>query len=208
MTRAERAVFIVDDDPGVRDSLKFLVEGEGHTVECFDCAPAFLDRARMPMAGCLVADLRLPGMSGLEMHEKLKAMDVSLPTIMISGHGDVPVAVRALQAGIIDFLEKPFSDRALLDRVAAAVEDDARRREEDRGREALLTRYGKLSPRERQVMTGVVKGRLNKQIAADLGLSHKTIEVHRSHVMDKMRASSLAELVRMAMEIDLDDEQA
>ena len=130
---SETTVFIVDDDPAVRDSLKFLVESGGYEVECFDTARVFLDRARQPIHGCLVADLRLPGMSGLEMHERLRQRGVVLPTIMISGHGDVPVAVRAMKAGVIDFLQKPFADQVLFDLIGQALRDGEQRREAERG---------------------------------------------------------------------------
>lgn len=192
-------VFIVDDDAGVRESLKFMVESVGHQVEVFENARTMIDRCREPVAGCLVADLRLPGMSGLDMFDQLLEMGVDLPTIIITGHGDVTAAVRALKAGAIDFVEKPFSDQALLDRVDAALSIDADHRATAESLASIQERFGQLTPRERQVMASVVEGKLNKQIANDLGLSHKTIEVHRAHVMDKMAASSLAELVRMAV---------
>lgn len=193
------AVFIVDDDPGVRDSLQYMVESVGHRVEAFENARAMIDRARRPVAGCLVADLRLPGMSGLDMVDQLTEMGVRLPTIVITGHGDVPAAVRAMKAGAIDFIEKPFSDQALLDRIRAALALDAEDRAVADSLAAVQSRYDHLTPRERQVMASVVEGKLNKQIATDLGLSHKTIEVHRAHVMEKMSAGSLAALVRMAV---------
>ena len=198
----DSTVFIVDDDHFVRDSLKFLIEAKGYRVECFEQARQMLDRAKQPLAGCLVADIRLGGMSGLDMHDRLRAMGVSLPTIVITGHGDVSAAVRAFKAGALDFLEKPFSDKVLVGRIDKALTLDRQRREAEAGREYIVSRYEKLTPRARQVMAKVVEGRLNKQIAADLGLSHKTIEVHRAHVMDKMGAKSLAELVRMAVVLE------
>lgn len=200
-------VFIVDDDAGVRDSLQFMLESAGHTVEAFENALGMIDRSRAPVAGCLVADLRLPGMSGLDMCDALRHAGVRLPTVVITGHGDVPAAVRAMKSGAIDFLEKPFSERALLDRVEAALALDRDSRAEDRQRREVADLHEQLTPRERQVMASVVEGRLNKQIAADLGLSHKTIEVHRSHVMEKMNAASLAQLVRMAVLLEATPEQ-
>lgn len=192
-------VFIVDDDPAVRDSLKYMIESVGHVVEAYENARTMIDRARNPVSGCLVADLRLPGMSGLDMFDKLRELGVNLPTIVITGHGDVTAAVRAMKAGAIDFVEKPFSDQALLDRISTAMQINIVNRASAQEIAEVDQRYQQLTPRERQVMSSVAEGRLNKQIASDLGLSHKTIEVHRAHVMEKMAAKSLAELVRMAV---------
>lgn len=195
-------VYVVDDDADVRDSLCWLIESVGRKVEAFESADAFLARTQTgAMAGCLVADLRLPGMSGLEMVEQLGRLGVSLPVIMITGHGDVSAAVRAFKDGCIDFIEKPFSDQALLDRIRTAIDMDAERRAQRGERATIEERLFTLTMRESQVMSMVVVGRLNKQIAADLNLSHKTVEVHRAHVMRKMGAASLAELVRMAAAI-------
>lgn len=195
----EPTVFIVDDDPGVRDSLKYMIESVGHHVEAYENARAMIDRARTPVSGCLVADLRLPGMSGLDMSDKLQELGVKLPTIMITGHGDVTAAVRAMKSGALDFIEKPFSDQALLDRITTALHMNTAALATAHEVAQVDQHYQQLTPRERQVMASVVEGRLNKQIASDLGLSHKTIEVHRAHVMEKMCAKSLAELVRMAV---------
>ncbi|MEM9914088.1 MAG: response regulator [Planctomycetota bacterium] len=189
----------MDDDPGVRDSLKYMIESVGHVVEAFENAREMIDRARHTVSGCLVADLRLPGMSGLDMCDKLHELGVHLPTIIITGHGDVTAAVRAMKAGAIDFIEKPFSDQALLDRIATALQINTTNQAVAQEVAQVEHRFQQLTPRERQVMAAVVEGRLNKQIASDLGLSHKTIEVHRAHVMEKMAAKSLAELVRMAV---------
>ncbi|MEM7576377.1 MAG: response regulator [Planctomycetota bacterium] len=192
-------VYIVDDDEDVRDSLCWLIESVGRKVEAFDTADAFLARTQSgAMAGCLVADLRLPGMSGLEMVEQLGERGVTLPVIMITGHGDVSAAVRAFKNGCIDFIEKPFSDKALLERIDRAIELDAERRLKDGELSTIQSRISTLTLRESQVLSMVVVGKLNKQIAAELDLSHKTVEVHRAHVMSKMHAASLAELVRMA----------
>ncbi|MEM9417830.1 MAG: response regulator [Planctomycetota bacterium] len=195
----QATVFIVDDDPGVRDSLKYMIESGGYVVEAFDSARAMIDRARTPVSGCLVADLRLPGMSGLDMFDKLQELGVNLPTVVITGHGDVTAAVRAMKAGALDFIEKPFSDQALLDRISTAMQINTANQVAAQEVAQVDQCYQRLTPRERQVMAAVVEGRLNKQIASDLGLSHKTIEVHRAHVMEKMNAKSLAELVRMAV---------
>jgi len=198
----QATVFIVDDDSGVRDSLKYMIESVGHRVEAFENAREMIDRARTPVYGCLVADLRLPGMSGLDMFEKLQELGVRIPTIVITGHGDVTDAVRAMKAGALDFIEKPFSDQALLDRITTALQINTADLAYAREFAQVEHRFQQLTPRERQVMAAVVEGRLNKQIAADLGLSHKTIEVHRAHVMEKMTAKSLAGLVRMAVVLE------
>jgi FixJ family two-component response regulator len=195
-------VYMVDDDPAVRDSLRFVVESAGHRVETFENARQMIDRARRPVAGCLVVDLRLPGMSGLELCRHLRDQGIELPTIMITGHGDVDAAVRAFRGGVIDFLEKPFSDQALLQRIQQGLQIDARQRENHGRCELLQRREASLTPRERQVLAAVVRGHPNKQIADDLGLSPKTIEVHRSHMMRKMEATSLADLVRMAVDLE------
>lgn len=205
-------VFVVDDEQSVVESIRFILESEGYEVEAFTDPRDMLTRGRKPVAGCLVTDVRMPGMSGLDMHERLRATGVSLPTIVVTGHGEVPDAVRAMKAGCIDFIQKPWSNDALLDRVRTAMQMDQDQRSANAERAEVLERFDHLTPRERQVMAAVVEGRLNKQIAGELGLSHKTIEVHRAHVMEKMIASSLAELVRMAVMIesvsDVDDTPA
>lgn len=197
------AVYVVDDDKAVRDSLCWLIESVGMRVETFASAREFLDRCDAgDVRGCLVADVRLPGVSGLDLQESLRQRGLYLPTIVITGHGDVPIAVRAMKAGALDFIEKPFSDQVLLDRIREAIRRDERYQELAAKREEIAERYDRLSRREREVMKLVVQGRLNKQIAADLDLSHKTIEVHRAHAMEKMEAQSLAELVRMAVVLE------
>lgn len=197
------AVYVVDDDKAVRDSLRWLIESGGVRVETFASAREFLDRCDAgEVQGCLVADVRLPGISGLDLQENLRQRGLYLPTIVITGHGDVPLAVRAMKAGALDFIEKPFSDQVLLDRIREALSTDERYRELAAQREEIVERYERLSRREREVMQLVVRGRLNKQIAAELGLSHKTIEVHRAHAMEKMEGDSLAELVRMAVVLE------
>lgn len=198
----DTTIYIVDDDAGVRESLKFMIESEGHRVEVFENARSMIDRCRRPVSGCLIVDLRLPGMSGLDMFDQLKEMGTDLPTIVITGHGNVNAAVRALKAGAIDFIEKPFSDQALLDRIDAALAIGADQRASAENLAHIQEKFEQLTPRERQVMSAVVEGKLNKQIANELGLSHKTIEVHRAHVMQKMAVGSLAELVRMAVSLE------
>lgn len=189
----------------MRDSLQWLIESVGLKVQTFESGQAFLDVCDEGMRGCLVADLRLPGMSGLDMHEGMIDQGFDMVTIIITGHGDVPQAVRAFKAGAIDFIEKPFSDTALLDRIQEALRIDTENHDVADHQAQIAERYARLTPRERQVMGRVVHGDLNKQIASDLGLSHKTIEVHRSHVMDKMEAPSLASSVRMAAVLEAAD---
>jgi len=196
---SERAVvFVVDDDPSMRRSLEDLLRSVGLDVRLFSSAQEFTEAERPDAPGCLVLDVRLPGMSGLTFQQELAKVGVALPIIFISGHGDVPMTVRAMKAGAAEFLTKPFDDQVLLDAIHAAIERDRARRRDATSLAALKARYDELTPRERQVMKLVVAGRVNKQIAAELGLSLVTVKVHRGQVMRKMRAKSVAELVRMA----------
>ncbi|MEQ8315929.1 MAG: response regulator transcription factor [Phycisphaerales bacterium] len=200
MTKAA-TVFIVDDDPSMRDSLRWLIESVGLNVEPFSNADAFLEEFSGDAPGCLVLDVRMPGTSGMELLDMLKGRGVKLPIIMISGHGDVPMAVQALKRGAIDFLEKPFRDQELLEQISRAIEVDEERRSQAASVAGIRGRLEKLTPREREVMELVVDGYANKQVAAKLGLSEKTIEVHRSRVMSKMRARTLPCLVKMAVAV-------
>jgi FixJ family two-component response regulator len=196
---AERAVvFVVDDDPSMRRSLDSLLRSVGHEVRLFPSAQEFLQAERPDAPGCLVLDVRLPGMSGLAFQQELAKAAVALPVIFITGHGDVAMSVRAMKAGAAEFLTKPFDDQVLLDAVHAAIERDRARRHEAASLAGLKARYNGLTEREKQVMALVVAGRVNKQIAADLGLSLVTVKVHRGQVMRKMLAKSVPELVRMA----------
>jgi two-component system response regulator FixJ len=198
---AKPTVFVVDDDSAVRDALRFLMRSVGLTVEAFSSAAEFLDAYRADRAGCLVLDIRMPGMTGLELQDKLIERRSILPIIFITGHGDVPMAVEAMQAGAMDFIQKPFRDQDLLDRIHQAIDKDAKTRQSLGELAAIRTRLASLTPREREVMDLVVHGKANKVIAGDLDLSQRTVEIHRARVMEKMEASSLAHLVRMVLEV-------
>jgi two-component system response regulator FixJ len=192
-------VFVVDDDPAIRESLRWLIESVGLNVKIFATAQEFLDGYDPSLAGCLVLDIRMPGMSGLDLQNELAARKVNIPILIITGHAEVPVAVRAMKAGALDFIEKPFSDQLLLDRIRRAIEADAEFRRLHSQQAAVAARLAELTPREREVMDLVIAGKANKVIASELGLSPKTIEVHRAHVMKKMQVDSLADLVRVGM---------
>ena len=195
-------VFIVDDDEAVRGSMKLLLKTLGLATQAFASAQEFLATFNKDRAGCLLLDIRMPGMSGLELQEELNARGAMLPIIFITGHGDVPMAVEAMQRGAMDFLQKPFRDQDLLDRISEALAKDRAGRELLGNRERIRARVAALTPREREVMALVTQGKANKVIAADLDLSQRTVEIHRAHVMEKMGANSLAHLVRMAIEMD------
>lgn len=191
-------VFVVDDDPSMRHSLDSLLRSVGHEVRLFSSAPEFMQAVRGDAPGCILLDVRLPGMSGLAFQQELTKAGVALPIIFITGHGDVPMTVRAMKAGAIEFLTKPFDDQVLLDAIHVALERDRVRRRDDASLAMLRGRYDALTERERQVMGHVAAGRVNKRIAVELGLSVVTVKVHRGQVMRKMQAKSVAELVRMA----------
>jgi two-component system response regulator FixJ len=192
-------VFVVDDDPAIRESLRWLIESVGLKVKIFATAQEFLEGYDPSVAGCLVLDIRMPGMSGLDLQNELAARKVAIPIVIITGHAEVPVAVRAMKAGALDFIEKPFSDQLLLDRIRRALEADAEFRRVHSQRATVAARLAELTPREREVMDLVIAGKANKVIASELGLSPKTVEVHRAHVMKKMQVESLADLVRAGM---------
>ena len=196
----EPTVFIVDDDPAVRDSLRWLLESMRLRVATFDSAEAFLKFYTMHMVGCLILDVRMPGMSGLQLQQHLTKQQYALPIIFITGHGDIPMAVRAMQAGAKYFLEKPFEDQLLLDYVNEALALDKENQQARLRLTTIRARIANLTDRETEVMDLVIRNHSNKEIAEKLGVSIKTVEFHRSHMMDKMHASSLIDLLNMVRE--------
>ena len=194
-------VFVIDDDPSVRSSLKFLISTVGLQVESFDSAEAFLRGTLPDRSGCLVVDVRLRGMSGLDFQREIAARGLRTPIIFITGHGDIPMSVRAMKAGAVEFLTKPFRDQDLLDAIRIALDRDQARRDQEQNATELQQRFDSLTPRERDVASMVVLGMLNKQIAGQLGTAENTVKVHRSRAMEKMHAESLADLVRMIEKI-------
>jgi len=201
LTDYSPTVFLVDDDEAVRDSLGLLMKSVSLPSRSFASAVEFLADYDPDCPGCLVLDIRMPGMSGMELQQKLIEMRAILPIIFITGHGDIPMAVEAMQRGAIDFIPKPFRDHELLDRINKALEEDRTNRDALLEREEVEKRIEKLTPREKQVLELVVQGKANKVIAGDLEVSQRTIEIHRSRVMEKMQARSLAQLVRMVMQV-------
>ena len=197
----EPTVFVVDDDPAVRDSLRWLFESVGLAVETFATAEEFLNGCHPARPGCLLLDVRMPGMSGLNLQDELVARHFTLPTIIITGYAEVATAVRALKTGAIDFIEKPFSDELLLERIRHAISADRQEREAQAQRADVAARFALLTARERSVMELVIAGKANKVVAAELGLSPKTVEVHRANVMKKMQAQSVADLVRFGLAV-------
>jgi FixJ family two-component response regulator len=192
-------VYVVDDDEAVRDSLQWLLEGVNYQVQAYDSAEAFLAKFDPQAIACLILDVRMPGMSGLQLQEELVQRKAELPIVFITGHGDVPMAVSTMKKGAADFIEKPFDQaelKTLVEKMLARARDGAALRERARMNQALL---GKLTAREQQVLERIVAGRLNKQIADDLGISIKTVEAHRANIMDKLKANTVADLMRIAL---------
>ena len=203
MTEPVPIVFVVDDDPSVCRAIKRLVESVGLHVEMFGSASEFMSSSRPEIASCLVLDIRLPGIGGLDFQRELAGADIHIPIIFITGHGDIPMSVRAMKAGAIEFLTKPFRDQDLLDAIQVGLERDRARRHREAETAVLRERFESLTPREREVLPLIVSGLLNKQVAAEIGTSEATVKVHRSQLMRKMGADSLPELVRMAEKMNL-----
>ena len=196
------SVFIVDDDDAVRSSLRLLLKSVGLPAIAYASASEFLSAWQAEQPGCVVLDVRMPGMSGIELQHELNRRGAIMPVIFISGHADIPMAVEAIQHGAFDFLQKPFRDQDLIDRVQRALATDAQNRGELAKREVIRARFDSLTPREREVLTLVTQGKANKVMAGDLGVSQRTVEIHRARVMEKMGAASLAQLVRMMLDLE------
>jgi FixJ family two-component response regulator len=203
MSEAQPVVVIIDDDPDIRDALQGLLETVDLQATLFATASEFLASKRPEGPCCIVVDVRLPGLSGLDFQQELVRENIPIPVIFITGHGDIPMSVRAMKAGAVEFLTKPLRDQDLLDAIQAALRRDRARLEDERKVADLRTRQETLTTRERQVMALLVSGRVNKQIAAEVGISEVTVRLHRGQIMRKMHASSLADLIRTADKIDL-----
>lgn len=193
-------VFIVDDDEGIREGLALLLETVGQRCELYGSAIEFLESYDSNKAGCIVLDIRMPRMTGLDLQDKLQELGSELPVIFITGHGDIPMAVEAMRRGALDFIRKPFREQDLLDRINEALDIDAGKRQQSHDREELVKRIGSLSEREREVFHCVADGKMNKVIAVDLNISERTVEVHRAQVMKKLQVRTLAQLVRIKIE--------
>ncbi len=195
-------VYIIEDDDAVRDSLLMMLESIGRKVQAFPNADTFLQAYSQAMAGCIVLDIRMPGMNGMELQRKLNELHSILPIIFVTGHGDVPMAVEAMQQGAVDFVQKPYREQELLDKISQAMDLDAESRSSLQQRQHILERMQGLTPREQDVMRLMVDGKANKVIAIDLDISQRTVEIHRARVMEKLTANSLAHLVRMYLTVE------
>ena len=203
MSEPESIVFVVDDDPSVRSAIKRLIGSMGLQVELFGSAQEFLASKLPNVPSCLILDIRLPGISGLNLQRQLAEANIQIPIIFITAHGDIPMTVRAMKAGAAEFLTKPFRDQDLLDAIHLALEKDRGRRQQETELTALRERFESLSPREREVVAMVVSGMLNKQIAAQIGTAENTVKIHRSRAMEKMQANSLADLVKIIQRLQV-----
>jgi len=199
MAELAPTVYIVDDDEAVRESLGLLLESVDQVSSGFDAATSFLEAYDDDMAGCIVLDIRMPGMNGMELQKKLNDVNSILPIIFVTGHGDVPMAVEAMQHGAVDFIQKPYREQDLLDKINQALNIDQQQRADLKEKQEIIKRIETLTPRENEVMTMMIDGNANKVIAIDLGISQRTVEIHRSRVMEKMSTHSLAHLVRMVL---------
>lgn len=196
---SDGVVHVIDDDPAMRDSLAFLLDTAGLEARTYDSATAFLAAAQDVTAGCILTDVRMPEIDGLELVRRLKAANVDLPVVVMTGHADVPLAIAAMKLGVVDFIEKPFDDEALLGAIGSALRQGEERRQHGDDRRRIAERIGSLSPREADVLKGLVAGHANKVIAFDLGISPRTVEIYRANLMTKMQANSLSDLVRMTL---------
>lgn len=198
-------IYIIEDDEAVRDSLALMLQSVGHHPRVFATADAFLSEYSPQMSGCIVLDIRMPGMDGMELQNRLNALNSILPIIFVTGHGDVPMAVEAMQRGAMDFVQKPYREQELLGKISAALKLDEENRQSLQEKQTIIEQLASLTPREHEVMEGMVAGKANKVIAYDLDISQRTVEIHRARVMEKLNAKSLAHLVRMVLTVGGDN---
>ncbi len=201
MTEIQQTVYVVEDDEAVRDSLELLLKSDSKPVKTYESANAFLKDYSDKMAGCIVLDIRMPGMDGMELQKKLNDKHSILPIIFVTGHGDVPMAVDAMKEGAVDFIQKPYREEALLEKIESALEQDQEQRKSLDEKQEIIRRVKSLTPREREIMDRMIAGQANKVIAIELEISQRTVEIHRSRVMHKMGTHSLAHLVRMVLSV-------